>query len=527
MVKRVAIVGAGCSGLTAIKCCLEEGLEPTCFERSEDIGGLWRFTNNTEEGRGSIYKSVVTNTSKEMMCFSDFPMPEEFPTYLHHSKVLEYLHLYVEHFSLIKYIHFQTEVCSVRKHPDFNSTGLWDVVTQKQGEKTVAIFDAVLICNGHFTDPCLPFECFPGINNFKGSIIHSRTYKTPDSYNGKTVLVVGIGNSAADLAVELAHIAKQVFLSTREGSWVLSRISHNGFPVDMVLSRRFTLLGVHLLPKKLAAMLNEKLMSRWFNHANYGLEPKNRMKIPIVNDYLPSQILQGAIKVKPNIKEFTETSAIFEDGTVVDNLDAVIFATGYNMTFPFLNDFSLEMDESNAPLYKNVFPVQVEKPTIAFLGLIQPLGPIMPTVELQARWATRVFKGEAHLPPKRKMEKYIIRSMKTKSKWFGITKSLSLQTHYIDYVNELSVEIGNCPNLMYLFLTDPKLAWEVAFGPCTPFQHRLSGPGKWQGARKAILTQWERTLKPNRTRIVQKNQDAMQRLPYNLILILSAIIVVL
>ncbi|XP_041446492.1 dimethylaniline monooxygenase [N-oxide-forming] 2-like isoform X2 [Xenopus laevis] len=393
MSKRVAIVGAGCSGLTAIKCCLEEGLEPTCFERSNDIGGLWRFTNNTEEGRGSIYKSVVTNTSKEMMCFSDFPMPEEFPTYLHHSKVLEYLYLYAEHFSLLKYIHFQTEVCSVRKHPDFNSSGQWDVTTQKQGEKTEAIFDAVIVSNGHFTDPCLPLESFPGIYDFKGGIIHSRTYKTPDNYHGKTVLVVGIGNSAADIAVELSHTAKQVFLSTREGSWVISRISRNGFPVDMVLSRRWTLWVIHLLPRKLAAMINEKLMSQWFNHANYGLEPKNRMKIPIINDYIPSQILQGAIQVKPNIKEFTETSVIFEDGTEAEKLDAVIFATGYHTTFPFLDDFTLKMDESNAPLYKNVFPVHVEKPTIAFLGLIQPLGPIMPTVELQARWATRVFKG--------------------------------------------------------------------------------------------------------------------------------------
>ena len=77
--KKIAIIGAGCSGLAAIKCCLDEGLEPVCFEMDSDIGGLWNYTDNVTVGKGSAYKSLTINTSKEMMAFSDFPPPERFP----------------------------------------------------------------------------------------------------------------------------------------------------------------------------------------------------------------------------------------------------------------------------------------------------------------------------------------------------------------------------------------------------------------------------------------------------------------
>ncbi|NP_001016366.1 dimethylaniline monooxygenase [N-oxide-forming] 4 [Xenopus tropicalis] len=506
MTKRVAIIGAGCSGLTAIKCCLEEGLEPVCFEKSSDIGGLWRFTESVEDWRASIYKSVVTNTSKEMMCYTDFPMPEDFPAYLHNSKVLEYLRLYAKHFDLMKYIQFQTEVCSVTKCSDFPSTGQWDIATLTNGIQRNSIFDTVLICNGHHTKHYLPLDSFPGIENFKGHYVHSRFYKDSANYKGKTVLVVGIGNSAGDIAVDISNTAKQVYLSTRGGSWVLSRISKGGCPIDMMLSTRFLTWIRNLLPASFSARLNENLMNTWFDHANYGLEPLDRaqLKEPMVNDYLPSCILCGAIKVKPQIKTFTESSVIFEDDTVVENLDEVIFATGYVPSFPFLKDPEV-IDDINALLYKQVFPTRIEKPTLAVLGLVKPLGAILTAAELQARWATRIFKGVAHLPTAARMEDYIKKSMEFKTKVFAATPNQKLQTYFIDYMDDVAVEIGVRPNIMHLLLKDPRLAWTVFFGPSTPYQYRLSGPGKWFGAKKAILTQWEHTLNPARTRLVNKS----------------------
>ncbi|KAK1329209.1 hypothetical protein QTO34_011389 [Cnephaeus nilssonii] len=133
--KRIAVIGAGVSGLTSIKCCLDEGLEPVCFERTDDIGGLWRFQENPEEGRASIYKSVIINTSKEMMCFSDYPIPDHFPNFMHNSQVLEYFRMYAKEFDLLKYIRFKTAVCSVKKRPDFSTSGQWEVVTNLKGKR--------------------------------------------------------------------------------------------------------------------------------------------------------------------------------------------------------------------------------------------------------------------------------------------------------------------------------------------------------------------------------------------------------
>ncbi|KAG8590785.1 hypothetical protein GDO81_006898 [Engystomops pustulosus] len=272
----------------------------------------------------------------------------------------------------------------------------------------------------------------------------------------------------------------------------------------MTMSRRYTMGMRNFLPSYLAAKISEKVMSSWFHHTNLGLEPKFRLKHPVVNDYLPSQILQGSIIVKPGIESFTDTSVIFQDGTVA-NVDEVIFATGYSSTFPFLDNDIIHLNNNDVSLYKYVFPIYLEKPTLAFLGLVQPLGAIMPTVEIQARWAARVFKGAAKLPSVKKMESHCLKSKDKKNKWFGVGRTQVLQTHYIDYINDISREIGIHPNVIYLFISDPRLAWHVLFGPCTPYQLRLRGPGKWSGARNAILTQWDRTIKPTKTRILHEN----------------------
>ena len=122
--KRICIIGAGASGLTAIKCCLDEGLSPVCYERSDYIGGLWQYIPTKCEG-ACVYKSTVINTSKEMMCFSDFPVPKSFPNYMHNSKLVEYFHMYAKAFNLEKYITFNTEIISCRPASDHSKTGFF------------------------------------------------------------------------------------------------------------------------------------------------------------------------------------------------------------------------------------------------------------------------------------------------------------------------------------------------------------------------------------------------------------------
>ncbi|NXR07108.1 FMO5 monooxygenase, partial [Semnornis frantzii] len=493
--RRVAVIGAGVSGLCALKCCLDEGLVPTCFERSGDIGGLWRFEEHPEEGRASIYRSVIINASKEMMCFSDFPIPEDFPNYMHNSKIMEYFRMYAQHFDLLPHIRFRTSVCRVSKRPDFATTGQWDVVTECEGKQEESVFDAVLVCTGHHTEAHLPLSTFPGLEKFKGWYLHSRNYKNPQPFSEKRVVVVGIGNSGVDITVELSHTAEQVFLSTRHGAWVLHRVGDDGYPFDVIYISRFYKLLQSLLPLKALSVYVERKLNARFNHALYGLKPQHGVfdQHPTINDDLPNRIISGRVLVKPNIKEFTETSAIFEDGTR-EEIDAVVFATGYSFSFPFLEG-CVKVVENQISLYKLVFPPDLEKPTMAFIGLIQPLGPVMPISELQCRWATRVFKGLHKLPPLADMLADITETKEIMAKRYVKSQRHTIQVDYIPYMDELACQVGVKPNLLILLLTDPKLALEVAFGPCTPYQYRLSGPGKWAGAREAILTQWQRVIK--------------------------------
>ena len=204
MVKTVAIIGAGCSGLAAIKCCLDEGLTPVCFERTDDIGGLWYFTKTVRDDQACVMKSTVINTCKEMMSYSDFPIPKEYPNYMHNTKVIEYFNLYADHFKLRQHIQFKTSVRSVRKTNDFETTGKWHVeIEDESGKVKTECYDAVLVCTGHHASKNVPE--FPGMKEFQGEIMHSHDYKDQKGYEDKRIIVVGIGNSGADAAVELGR----------------------------------------------------------------------------------------------------------------------------------------------------------------------------------------------------------------------------------------------------------------------------------------------------------------------------------
>ncbi|KAM4629450.1 flavin-containing monooxygenase 5-like [Polymixia lowei] len=502
MTRRVAVVGGGSSGLVCIKSCLDEGLEPVCFESSDDIGGLWRFKENPEPDRASIYHSVIINTSKEMMCFSDFPIPAHFPNYMHNSLIMDYYRMYADHFQLIKHIRFKTKVLQVKQRPDFSHSGQWDVETEnRDGKKEKHIFDAVMICIGHHCHPNMPLHDFPGIDTFTGTYFHSRDYKTPEEWRDKKVVVIGIGNSGGDIAVELSRVTKQLYLSTRRGAWILNRVGDCGFPIDMLFNRVVHFLRT-FLPFSFVCRLGESRLNQRFNHSLYNLKPKHRLfsQHPTVNDELPNRILSGTVQVKPNIRRFQGSSVEFEDGSVVEDIDLVVFATGYRFSFPFLASHVLSVSGNKASLYKYVFPPEMDRPTLAIIGLVQPLGAIMPISEMQARWATRVFKGCNKLPSVAAMLKDAQCKQEAMAKRYVTSQRHTIQVDYVPYMDEIAELVGNQPSILRLLLTDPRLAMSVMLGPCTPYQYRLRGPGKWAGARQAILTQWERVAQPMMTR---------------------------
>jgi dimethylaniline monooxygenase (N-oxide forming) len=216
--RRVAIIGGGVSGLICIKCCLDGDLAPTCYEMTSDIGGLWNYDANAVNGKASVMKSTVINTSKEFMAFSDYPPPSEYPNYMHNTKLLEYFRMYAAKYNLKNYIRFQRCVTRIQPADDYEQTGCWMIYSvDAEGKNKEAItneicekYDAVMLSTGHHAHP--KWIDFPGLDKFKGRKLHSWQYKTPQGFEDKTVLVVGIGNSGGDMVVELGRIAKQVLM---------------------------------------------------------------------------------------------------------------------------------------------------------------------------------------------------------------------------------------------------------------------------------------------------------------------------
>ena len=198
--------------------------------------------------------------------------------------------------------------------------------------------------------------------------------------------------------MELSRHTPQVFLSTRRGAWVLSRLGKYGEPGDQQAFRR--VMG--MMPRKLLAYLFTKSVNARFDHEAFGLRPQHSIlsQHPMVNDDLPHRIILGNVIIKPNVSNFTKTGVVFDDGSQVNDLDAVIFCTGYKIGFKCIDQSILPVSDNMVELYKYVFPPKLTKPTLAVFGCIQPIGAIFPISELQARWATQVFCGKKLLPPK-------------------------------------------------------------------------------------------------------------------------------
>ena len=212
---RTAVIGAGISGLTAGKMLDDYAVPYVCFESSDRVGGNWAFGN--PNGHSSAYRSLHIDTSKHQLSFRDFPIPDEFPDFPHHTQIKAYLDAYADAFGLREHIEFGNGVVHAERLPG----GGWEIEDQAGALRR---FDLLVVANGHHWDP--RYADFPG--TFDGTVIHSHHYvdpRTPLDLSGTRILVVGIGNSAADIAVELSSkaLGNEVTLSTRSGAWIVPK----------------------------------------------------------------------------------------------------------------------------------------------------------------------------------------------------------------------------------------------------------------------------------------------------------------
>ncbi|RWS22821.1 dimethylaniline monooxygenase [N-oxide-forming] 5-like protein, partial [Leptotrombidium deliense] len=198
--KLICVIGAGSSGITAVKECIDAGFDVICYEYTDGVGGLWRYREEDIEGVPSVTKNTIINTSKEMSAYSDFPPEANYPNYMPNKDMCRYFEQYTEHFNLYPKIRFNHQVINVTFNDDYEKTGKWKVtVFNRNNQQTFEkVFDGVMIASGHHVKPIIPQ--FPGQEKFKGTIMHSHSYKTWHQFEDKVVVVVGIGNSGGDAA---------------------------------------------------------------------------------------------------------------------------------------------------------------------------------------------------------------------------------------------------------------------------------------------------------------------------------------
>lgn len=250
-----------------------------------------------------------------------------------------------------------------------------------------------------------------------------------------------------------------------------------------------------------------------FNHDLYGMKCRHRLfnQHPMVNDDLANRIASGTVVMKPNIREFTETGVVFEDGTVAENLDEVILCTGYSIGFPALEKGLINVDDNRLTLYKLMYPPSLKHPTLAVIGLIQPWGAIMPISEMQARLHCEVVLKKVCLPDPDGMTKAAEQYHHYMRDRYGSSRRHTIQVDYLPYMDDLSTFIGAKPRVTKYIFKDPKLFRQLAFGPAAPYQFRLEGPHAWSGARDALMNVWRRSLhqlKSGRRLVLEKSDKS-------------------
>ncbi len=420
---RVCVIGAGSSGIAAAKVLKEHGVAFDCFEKGSGIGGNWRYRN--DNGQSAAYASLHINTSKSRMAYSDFPMPDDYPDYPHHSQILEYFERYVDHFGVRGHIRFRTAVTGVVPTGD----GAWEVSTEPGGTRT---YDAVLVSNGHHWAPKLPD--FPGA--FDGRARHAHAYETPEGLEGRNVLVVGIGNSGVDIACEASRVAAKTLLSTRRSAHILPKYAF-GRPIDL-----YTTPASSRLPLALQRLGFEVILRLACGpQASFGVpEPEHSLlqAHPTVSADLLNLVGHGKIRIKPDVTELLGDRVAFADGSV-EPIDEIVYATGYRIRFPFLSSEVLDPEDNQVRLYRKV--VHPDRPGLYFLGLIQPLGAIMPLAELQAIWVAKLLTGECALPDRETMERRIDRDLEAIRRRYVTSTRHTIQVDFFPYRDALRREI--------------------------------------------------------------------------------------
>ncbi|GFO11421.1 dimethylaniline monooxygenase [n-oxide-forming] [Plakobranchus ocellatus] len=480
--KTVCIVGAGESGLAALKECVQHGMAPTLYDLDSDIGGLWhKKPAGQYSNTASIWPTLVTNTSKYTTCFSDFPPDPKDPVFISPP---------------------------VRETPDHEETGKWEVYTRESsaiGDKLSSqediseqdmlascckeIFDNVILCSGWFKEPFYPD--IPGLKYFTGSVSHSFTYSDPRPFDNKKVLVVGNRISAAEISSDISNLAEETYLALGQGTWIIPRLFRGGVPLDFSIPRSM------IWSRDPEFSFNEMILTESNGKMNHTQSGVGTSTLPAtspicISDDLPVKIASGKIKPYGHLTELKQNTAIFQEGETIPDLDAIVFCTGYRTNTSFV-DLKIHDDDGKMELYFMVFPLNRKHNTLALVGHYGTDGSVVLLGENQARLAASVMSGRHQLPPQKTMAQNVL---------FWNQISAARRPGFYNYLipgfafmDALAMELGFYPSFWKIFFRDPVLAWRTWYGPYLAVQYRLLGPNsQWDKAREMCYKAYDEGL---------------------------------
>jgi dimethylaniline monooxygenase (N-oxide forming) len=383
--KRVAVIGAGSAGLCAAKNLLARGVDVVLYELGSCIGGLWVYEN--DNGIGPAYKSLHLNSENAVTAYRDYPFPPGSPLYPDHAQVRAYLEGYARQFNILPHIRFNSKVVDLAP-----KDGRW-VVTLEGG--TASEFDAVVVGSGHQGVPSHP----AWKDDFKGEYLHSHTYRVPEPYRDKRVLVVGMGNSAVDIAADICTMTAMTVISARSPVLVMPRMLF-GVPTARVLGK----IEKKWMPWPMRRTMREILTGIVHGKMeNWGFVTPKKRTHPTTHLSLMGHFAWDRIKAKPGIESVNGQVVRFVDGTS-EAFDVVIAGTGYSVDLPFLKPALRPLDGHKVKLF-----LRVVHPTLRglyFMGLFNVAGGgNIRMMDDQAEWITELICGDLGLPNEIEMQR--------------------------------------------------------------------------------------------------------------------------
>ncbi|MEM1163709.1 MAG: NAD(P)-binding domain-containing protein, partial [Pseudomonadota bacterium] len=383
MTKTVAIIGAGASGLCGARHMVAAGFDVTLYEIGGQIGGMWVYRN--DNGRSSAYKTLHINTAKNLTAFEDFPFDDTVPPFPNHRDMAHYLNAYADHHDLRRRVRFHARVTDLRPAADYAAASpKWQIET---ADGDAATYDTVIVATGHLTKPMEAEE----LRAFGDGYRHSHDYKDPADFAGKRICVVGVGNSALDIASDLCTTAESCVLVARSTPLIIPKLMFGRPFWDVVRP-----LYAPWVPGWLRTRIVQALV--WIVHGRMsalGFGPHQKKIHAASNANIVNHIRYRRVIVKQGIEDVAEGRLTFSDGTAQD-FDHVIAATGYQIETDFLKPEVLTHDGYRMDLYMRIVPPDWRG--LYFLGFFNSDTALNWIAQDQARWIAAHETGAAALP---------------------------------------------------------------------------------------------------------------------------------